>query len=99
MVFAKKLRGRIKRGEITTSIRIWRWPHVTKGGQHKLDRGHVKVTSIKEIELEDITKAMAVESGFENVADLLGTAKHGTGSIVYFMEFYYVKGDRTLLPL
>lgn len=64
-----------------------------------MDRGHVKVTSVKEIEIDDITEVMPVESGFENVADLLRTAKHGKGSIVYFIEFYYVKGDRTLLPL
>jgi hypothetical protein len=99
MVFAKKLRSRIKRGEITTSIRIWRWPHVKQGGRYKLDRGHTAVTSVKEIEIEDITETMAVESGFENVADLLRTAKHGNSSIVYFIEFYYVKGERNALLL
>ena len=96
MVFAKKLRRRIKQGEITTSIRIWQWPHVKAGGRYKLDRGHIVVTSIDEIGIDDITEVMAIESGFDSVDDLLKTAKHGPGSTVYFIEFYFVKGERTL---
>ncbi len=96
MVFAKKLRRRIKQGEITTSIRVWQWPHVKAGGRYKLDRGHIVVTSIDEIGIEDITEAMAVESGFDGVDDLLKTAKHGPGSMVYFIEFCYENGERTL---
>jgi len=98
MMFSRHLRARIKRGEITTTIRIWRWPHVKEGGRYKLDRGHVVVTSIKEIAIEDITEAMAVASGFDGVEDLLKTAKHGAGSRVYFIEFHYVKGERRWLP-
>ena len=96
MVFAKKLRRRIKQGEITTSIRIWQWPHVKADGRYKLDRGNIVVTSIDEIGIDDITEAMAMESGFDSVDDLLRTAKHGPGSTAYFIEFYYVKGERML---
>ena len=77
MVFAKKLRRRIKQGEITTGIRTWQWPHVKAGGRYKLDRGHIVVTSIGEIGIDDITEAMAMESGFDSVDDLLKTARHG----------------------
>ncbi len=94
MVFAKKLRRRIQRGEITTSIRIWRWPHVRVGGRYRLGHGHVVVTSIREIGIGDITEAMAVESGFDSVDDLLTTARHGAGTTVYFIEFHYVRGER-----
>lgn len=90
MVFSKKLRERIKRGEITTSIRIWTRPHVKAGGKYKVDQGHIVVTTIYEIELSDITESMARESGFDGVVDLLKTAKHGSGRIVYFIKFYYV---------
>ena len=94
MVFAKKLRHRIQRGEITTSIRVWQWPHVKVGGRYRLGHGHVVVTSIREIAIDDITEAMAVESGFDGVDDLLKTARHGAGTHVYFIEFHYVREAR-----
>ena len=79
MMFTKKLRAPIMRGEITTSIRIWQSPRVKVGGAYALGGGHVHVTAIKEIALSDITPKMARESGFDGVVDLLKTAKHGSG--------------------
>lgn len=96
MVFAKKLRSRIKRGEITTTIRIWQSPHVKQGGRYRLGRGHVEVTSIEKIRLREITESMAVESGFEGVHDLLETARHGTGKNVYSIRFRYLKAPRQI---
>lgn len=89
MMFTKRLREPIMRGEITTSIRIWQKPHVKAGGTYALGPGHVRVTSIKEIGLSDITPKMARESGFEGMVDLLKTAKHGPGERVYLVEFEY----------
>lgn len=56
MQFTKKLRQPIKQGEVTTSIRIWKKPHVKVGGRYILDEGHIIVTSISEITLADITE-------------------------------------------
>ncbi|MCH7816505.1 MAG: ASCH domain-containing protein [Proteobacteria bacterium] len=89
MLFIKKLRDPIKNGDITTSIRIWKSPHVKKGGRYRLDQGHIVVTSIREITFEDISESLAKESGFNNLADLMKTAKHGEGFIIYFIRFYY----------
>jgi hypothetical protein len=89
MMFTKKLREPIMRGEITTSIRIWQKPHVKAGGTYALGPGHIRVAAIKEIGMRDITPAMARESGFEGVVDLLKTAKHGRGERVYLVEFSY----------
>ncbi|HTQ98376.1 MAG TPA: ASCH domain-containing protein [Candidatus Acidoferrum sp.] len=89
MVFTKKLRERVKSGEITTSIRIWQKPHVKVGGRYPLDEGHIVVTAIREIAFSDISPALARESGFASVPDLLKTAKHGPGQIVYFVRFHY----------
>ena len=93
MQFARKLRERIKCGDVTTSIRIWKRPHVKAGGRYKLDEGHVVVTSIHEIRFDDISETMAKESGFRNVLDLMKTAKHGSGSVIYFIRFYYSAPD------
>ena len=91
MQFIKPLRPRIKSGEVTTSIRIWKSPHVKVGGRYKLEEGFVAVEAIKEIALSDITPDMARASGFEGVVDLLKTAKHGHGQNVYLVRFHYTK--------
>ena len=92
MQFTKKLREPIKRGEVTTSIRIWKHPHVKVGGRYRLEEGQIVVTSMYEISFEDISETMAKESGFNNLLDLIKTARHGEGSIVYFIQFEYEPG-------
>src|SRR5262245_10014708 len=89
MPFTKHLREPIMRGEITCSVRIWRRAHVKVGGRYRLGRGSIEVTSVKEIEMEDITPALARRSGFLGVVDLLKVAKHGPGEHVYLIEFEY----------
>jgi hypothetical protein len=91
MMFTKQLREPIMRGEITCSVRIWRRPRVKVGGAYPLGSGHIRVTSIRQIMLEDITPALARRSGFSGVVDLLKVAKHGTGENVYLIEFEYAE--------
>jgi hypothetical protein len=91
MQFIKPLRSRIKSGEITTSIRIWKSPHVKVGGRYRLDEGFVVVDAVRQIALSDITPEMARASGFAGVVDLLKTAKHGAGQNVYWVRFRYVE--------
>jgi len=89
MVFTKRLREPIMRGEITCSVRIWQRPHVKPGGRYPLGPGHIEVTSIRRIGFEDITPELARRSGFQGVVDLLKTAKHGPGEQVYLVDFEY----------
>jgi hypothetical protein len=90
MMFAKRLRDRIRSGEITCSVRIWQSPRVKTGGRYRMEEGHIRVTSIREIVLADITAELARRSGFAGVADLLETARHGSGTNVYLVEFEYI---------
>ncbi|MGA3230679.1 MAG: ASCH domain-containing protein [Candidatus Binatus sp.] len=93
MVFTKRLRVPIMRGEVTCSVRIWRGPHVKVGGRYKLGDGFIEVTSIRQITIADITPALAKRSGFSGVIDLLKVAKHGPGENVYLIDFkYYGQG-------
>ena len=55
-----------------------------------MEEGEIEVDSIKEIELDEITPALARRSGFKDVADLLETAHHGKGDNVYLIRFHYV---------
>ena len=89
MQFTKRLREPIMRGEITCSVRIWQRAHVKVGGRYPLGPGTIEVTSIRQIDLKDITPALARKSGFAGVVDLLKVAKHGRGEKVYLVEFVY----------
>jgi len=89
MVFSKRLRDRVMLGEITCSIRIWQSPRVKAGGRYPLGPGAIHVSSVHEIASDDITPELAQRSGFRDVADLLGVAKHGPGENVYLVEFEY----------
>ena len=90
MVFSKRLREAIRRGEITCSVRIWTRPHVKVGNRYRMEEGEIEVDSILPISLADITPELARESGFKGVVDLLKIAKHGKGENVYLVRFHYL---------
>ena len=90
MVFTKRLREGIRRGRIRCSIRIWTRPHVKVGGRYRMDEGHIVVDSIAPMTITDVTYDLARESGFEDVDELLRTARHGSGDKVYLIRFHYL---------
>jgi len=90
MVFTKRLRDRVRSGEITCSIRIWMRPHVKVGNRYQMDEGEIEIDSITPIGFPDITPQLARESGFLGVIDLLKVAKHGRGEKIYLIRFHYV---------
>ena len=90
MMFAKRLRDGVRRGEITCSVRIWIRPRVRVGARYRMDEGEIEVDSIESIGLPDITPQLARESGFLGVLDLLKIAKHGKGENIYLVRFHYV---------
>jgi len=89
MMFAKRLREPVMRGEVTCSVRIWQRPHVRVGGRYSLGPGAIEVTAIREIGMGDITPDLARRSGFLGVVGLLKVAKHGPGERVFLVEFEY----------
>jgi hypothetical protein len=93
MMFAKRLREPVMRGEVTCSVRIWQRPHVKVGRRYPLGAGAIEVTAIREIGLQDITPDLARKSGFLGVIDLLKVARHGAGQRIYLVEFVYQVAD------
>jgi hypothetical protein len=87
--FLSSLRDRIRKGEITCTVRLWQGPRVKVGGRYPLSPGHVVVTKVFEMSLADVTPELARRSGFAGVVDLLKVAKHGAGRRVFLVEFYY----------
>jgi hypothetical protein len=90
MVFTKRLRDGVRRGEITCSVRIWKYPHVKAGARYQMEEGQIEIDSIEPISLQEITPQLARESGFLGVIDLLKVAKHGGGENVYLVRFHYL---------
>jgi hypothetical protein len=95
MMFAKKLREGVRRGEITCSVRFWMRPHVTVGTRYRMEDGEIEVDSIELIGFSDITPALARASGFLGVLDMLKVAKHGKRENIYLVRFHYVKAKRS----
>lgn len=90
MIFTKRLREGVRRGEITCSVRIWTSPHVTVGKRYRMEEGEIEVDSITPIGFPDITPALARKSGFLGLVDLLKVAKHGKGTNIYLIRFHYL---------
>ena len=90
MVFAKRLREGVVRGEITCSIRIWIRPRVTVGARYRMGEGEIEIESITPIGFPDITTELVQSSGFLGILDLLKVAKHGKGNNIYLIQFHYV---------
>jgi hypothetical protein len=90
MMFTKRLREGVRRGEIACSIRFWMSARVTVGARYRMESGEIEVDSIETISFPDITPELARASGFLGVLDLLKTAKHGKGEIIYLVRFHYV---------
>jgi len=90
MIFTRRLREGVRRGDITCSVRIWLRPHVKAGGRYRMEEGEIEVDSVLPISFADITPELARASGFKGVLDLLKIAKHGRGENVYLVRFHYV---------
>jgi hypothetical protein len=90
MVFTKRLREGVRRGDITCSVRIWMRPHVKVGARYRMEEGEIQVDSITPIGFPDITPELARESGFLGLIDLLKVAKHGKGENIYLVRFHYL---------
>ena len=86
----KELRERIRRGEITSTVRLWQSPRVRVGGRYALAPGKVEVTKLRELSLADVTPELARRTGFTGVVDLLKVAKHGAGRRVFLVDFRYL---------
>jgi hypothetical protein len=91
MVFTKRLREGVRRGEITCSVRFWMHPRVRVGARYPMGEGAIEIDSIETIGFPDITPELACESGFLGVLDLLKVAKHGRSEKIFLIRFHSVR--------
>ena len=98
MMFTKRLRDRVRCGDITLSVRIWKSPRVKVGGRYPMEEGQIEIDSIDPIGFPDITPELARASGFLGVLDLLKVAKHGSGEKIYLVRFHYIPPAKRKSP-
>jgi hypothetical protein len=94
MLFQSRFHDPIRRGDLTSTIRIWHRPRVRIGGRYSLGGGSIEVERIQEIEFDALTPALARRSGFASVVELLKVAKHGAGQRIFLIDFRYVDSPR-----
>ena len=79
----------MRRGAITSSIRIWTRPHVKVGGRYRMDEGEIEVDSIRAISRAQITPGLSTTFGFQRCGRAPQIAKHGSGENIYLIRFHY----------
>lgn len=97
MVFSKRIRDGVRTGDITCSVRFWTRQRVSVGARYRVEDGEIEIDSVELIGLPDITPALARESGFLGVLDLLKVAKHGKGELIYLIHFHFIPSSKRRL--
>lgn len=64
MTFTKRLRERIRRGEITCSVRFWMGPRVRVGGRYAMEEGQIEVDSIEPLGFRTLLRSWRVSQDF-----------------------------------
>jgi len=71
LLFKKKFLEAIRRGEKTQTIRLWKHRRMRAGQRSYIPGvGHIRVTAVDEVRLEELTDADALPDGFPTAAAL-----------------------------
>ncbi|HOM17195.1 MAG TPA: ASCH domain-containing protein [Thermoguttaceae bacterium] len=71
LLFKKRFLEAIRRGQKTQTIRLWKRRFMRAGQRSYIPGvGHIRILSIDEVRLEDLTDADAVPDGFATAEEL-----------------------------
>lgn len=93
MLFKQKDLEGIKAGNITLSFRNWKKLSVNVGSEIKTSVGVVKIGSIREVKLEDITDEEAKAAGFASAKSLTGLLASQKEGKIYKIAVTYLQED------
>ncbi len=93
MLFKQKDLEGIKEGRITLSFRNWKRLSVHVGSEVKTSVGIVKIGSIREVQLDEITDEDSIAAGFSGAGSLTGLLKSQKEGQIYKIAVSYVKED------
>lgn len=89
MLLRKKILERIPTGEISIAFRRWKRPTVKPGGHLRTSIGELLIVAVDRCELDEITDADVVATGFSDRAALLAYMKRFEEGELYRVEFEY----------
>lgn len=90
MLFQKRFWEGIQTGRITLTFRRWDRPRVVAGRIYRTAAGRLRVTSVDEVGLDEITDADARRSGHPSAAALADDLPGVAGNPVYRIAFTYL---------
>ncbi len=98
MEFSRELRNDVLAGDITVSVRLWKWPRVKQRGRYRVGLGEIEVDSIELVPFAAITGKDVRRAGEPDREMLRRRAAHAgpidEDTLVYRIEFHAVSpGD------
>lgn len=93
MLFKQKDLDGIKGGKISLSFRNWKKLSVNVGSEIKTSVGVIKIGSIREVQLADITDEDAIAAGFASAKSLTGLLMSQKEGQIYKIAVAYLKED------
>jgi hypothetical protein len=77
LFFKRQFLPAIRRGEKTQTIRLWKHPRMKAGQRSYIPGiGHIRITAVDAIRLEDLTDADALPDGFATADELRTEIAH-----------------------
>jgi len=71
LLFKKRFLPAIRSGQKTQTIRLWKHRYMRSGQRSYIPGvGHIRITAVEEVRLEDLTDADAVPDGFASASEL-----------------------------
>jgi hypothetical protein len=71
LLFKRKFLDAIRSGTKTQTIRLWKFRRMRAGQRSYIPGiGHIRITSIEQVNLDDLTDADAIPDGFSSAAAL-----------------------------
>lgn len=96
MLFKQKDLDGIKSGKISLSFRNWKKLSVNVGSEIKTSVGVIKIGSIREVQLSDITDEDAIAAGFASAKSLTGLLMSQKEGQIYKIAVSFLKENQTI---
>ena len=96
MLYKQKDLDGIKSGKISLSFRNWKKLSVNVGSEIKTSVGVIKIGSIREVQLSDITDEDAIAAGFASAKSLTGLLMSQKEGQIYKIAVSFLKENQTI---
>jgi hypothetical protein len=92
VLFERRLREGIHRGDVTVAFRRWRRRQVVPGNRYRTGAELIEVTGLCEVELAAVSAPDAHRAGYASLPELLADLRGGPEVPLYRVDFRRVEG-------